>query len=181
MVTLPRHLAPAVLLAFSRRWRRRLRALVPLAFACGACNGHAINDRNAEWCVETGGPADLLAPAVVAADEWRRASDGEVDFSFVRSPHCPETPRIVFGETAGALNDAHVTRDGELVISTKYPKSAHCSVFLHEFGHYLTGYDHSADPADVMFASNPQDDACRLTDADAARLDRPSFEITEGW
>jgi hypothetical protein len=146
-----------------------------LAIFLAGC-GHAINDRNATWCVED---ERLLAPSVAAADEWRSRSDGEVDFSFVRRDDCSDyLPRVVFGETDTDAA-AHCTRDGEIVI--RKPEWAHRVNLLHEFGHYLTGPDHSADTRDVMQSNGPMTDETFLTGADVARLDRPSSKIKSGW
>jgi predicted Zn-dependent protease len=50
---------------------------------------------------------------------------------------------------------------------------------LHEWGHYLTGREHSSEPSDVMYERFG--DALNLSDADVARLDWPSRRISEGY
>jgi hypothetical protein len=153
-------------------------AAVFLALSAAACNGHSINDRNATWCVED---AELLAPAQAAADEWRERSDGEVSFSFVLEKRCEATPRIVWGETdSDAIAHMDPNETGEIVVSTKIPpKYVHRVLFLHEFGHYLSGPRHSSDLRDVMSADGDIADDIFLTDADVARLDWPSYKVKE--
>src|SRR5688572_22785530 len=170
----------AVFLAiFWRRFARRLRRLCPLVFAlfAVACNGHSVNNRDAEWCVQS---EELLAPAIAAANNWYLASDGEVTFSFYRADVCPDdAPRIRYG-TPSDDAAAHMTRGGDMVIRHGY---GHRVILLHEFGHYLTGPDHDgAVETDVMYGgSSPLIDGQQLTEYDIARLDRPSYMIKEGW
>lgn len=149
-----------------------------MTLALTACNGHSINDRNATWCVED---AELLAPAQAAADEWRDRSDGEVSFSFVLEKRCEVTPRIVRGETdADAIAHMDPNETGEIVVSPKTPeKYVHRVLFLHEFGHYLSGPRHSGDVRDIMSAYGEISDDMHLTDADVARLDWPSYKVKE--
>lgn len=156
----------------------RTSAAVLLAISAVGCNGHSINDRNATWCVED---AALLAPAVAAADEWRERSDGEVDFSFVLESHCETTPRIVWGETdSDAIAHMDPNKSGEIAVSPRIPREyVHRVLFLHEFGHYLSGPAHSSDLRDIMSRNGAIEDDMHLTDADVARLDWPSARVKE--
>lgn len=140
------------------------------------CNGHAINDRQVEWCVEDG---TLFTPALKAADDWREASDGEVQFTFRLEGECPETPRIRYG-TPDDDAAAHATRDGEIVVRRGW---AYRVMLLHEFGHYLTGPDHDgAVETDVMWGGRGHfDEHQQLSERDIARLDRPSSMVKSGW
>lgn len=153
-------------------------AAVFLAFSAVACNGHSINDRNATWCVED---EELLVPAQAAGDEWHDRSDGEVAFSFVLRNRCASTPRIVWGETdSDAIAHMDPNETGEIAISPKIPREyVHRVLFLHEFGHYLSGPRHSDDVQDIMSAYGEISDDMHLTDADVARLDWPSYKVKE--
>lgn len=156
---------------------RVCRAVLVSALFLVGCNGHSINDRQAEWCVEDG---TLFTPALEAAEDWRAASDGEVDFSFRLEGTCPfGEPRIRYG-TPDDDAVAHITRSGDMVIR---PDWAYRVILTHEFGHYLTGPDHDgATIEDVMFGGvAPLDEEQQLTEYDIARLDRASYEIKKGW
>src|SRR5688572_7743442 len=150
-----------------------------LAIFLVGCNGHSVNNRDAEWCVQS---EELLAPAIAAANNWYLASDGEVTFSFYRprADVCPDdAPRIRYG-TPSDDAAAHITRSAEIVIRPGY---GHRVILLHEFGHYLTGPDHDgAVETDVMYGGeSPLIDGQQLTEYDIGRLDRPSYMIKNGW
>lgn len=153
-----------------------LRVVFLAIFAVG-CNGHAINDRQVEWCVEDG---TLFTPALEAAEDWRRASGGEVDFSFRLEGSCPfGEPRVRYG-TPDDDAAAHITYSADVVVRRGW---AYRVILAHEFGHYLTGPDHDgATVDDIMFGGvAPLNEEQQLTEYDIARLDRASYAIKSGW
>lgn len=153
-----------------------LKLMLLLATLLSGC-GLSINDRNAAWCVED---AALEEPARLAAAEWSRASDGEVQFSFYRASKCEAGTNQIRFESLGD-HSGEMAATGELLVDPMFrvdPVSLQ-SILLHEFGHWLTGADHSSEPTDVMWGG--WNDAVTLTDSDVARLGRTSRQVTANY
>jgi hypothetical protein len=148
-----------------------------LALLLVACNGYSKNDRQATWCVD----GALYAPAKAAADEWRERSAGEVDFVLEHLSGCRAPLRVVVRDLPGEYGGFWSLDESAVLIDPATRDNPdECRVaLLHEWGHYLTGRDHSADPDDVMHESFGH--AAHLSDADVARLDWPSRRVTEGY
>lgn len=157
--------------------------LLSILFLLGAagCGGHYADDRDSTWCVED---PSVLPAAEAAVGEWRERSleleTTPVDLHFVVREHCPRDAQyLVAGpldaDLAGqwgydesfASQASRIVYDPSEIDSEDYLRR----VLLHEFGHYLTGSEHSTSPDDVMQAWLSSDSPpYHLSDADAARL-----------
>lgn len=150
-------------------------ALALLALLAIACNGYSVNDREATWCVDS----RLYANAKAAADEWHERSDGEVSFTLEHLSGCRAPLRVAFADLPGE-HGGHWSLDrSAILIDPAMSEEGRRVAMLHEWGHYLTGREHSQDPRDVMYER--QVEALHLTDADVARLDVPSRTVTGGY
>lgn len=163
-----------------RSERRTSRTAAPLALALlalllGACNAYSANDRQATWCVER----SLYAAAVSAAEEWRIRSDGEVDFTVEHLSLCDAPLRVVIKDLPGEYGGLWSLDKSAVLIEPGMSNEGVRVALLHEWGHYLTGREHSSDPEDVMYERYGA--ALHLSDADVARLDWDSRRVTVGY
>ena len=138
-----------------------------LALACAGCGG--LSDSGnvgypfAITCVD-GFSDEQTAEIWGAAGEWRDRSDGRVDLE--PGDDCTLRVRPWHGAKVGGVDAAGLTLGESIQLNPDEP--AFYIMSLHEFGHYVSGYTHSRDPADVMFPGYTGQ--THLTDRDVARL-----------
>jgi hypothetical protein len=139
---------------------RRVRLLLLLAFVLSGCAQTATDRR---WANVGLGVGVDETSAVLALNDWNKASHGRIDLKLVAEEDADIV--ISLGETGSlcALTrwfarprpGEWATDDGEAVILLSAKSSEDCPTMRairHELGHYMSGaHEHLEDPAAVMY------------------------------
>lgn len=127
-----------------------------LAIGCGG-------NPKAKMCIYPGFTESHIQDFLDAADEWHDKTDGDVNFTFVmgQDPSCDVKLLPVVNLTYDGKPTLGLTHKfGEWIkfnIKGKMSKGGDVTLWnfretaLHEFGHYLTGLDHSDNREDIMY------------------------------
>lgn len=108
-----------------------------------------------------------------AADAWERASGGQVQLTIVDGGDCSGYETIVVAEPHLRGDDGQVAcgktdTDGRAIHIATDDCVGTLNTYTHELGHFLTGWGHSDDRADVMYHGISE--VTMPTPADVARL-----------